>query len=72
MNVWQKALNQAEFQKNREGYEKLISSPEERKLYDTFSSDWAEYQALHDKMIVISRNNDTVAAKAILERGNRV
>lgn len=62
---------QAEFQKNREGYEKLISSPEERKLYDTFSSDWAEYQALHDKMIVISRNNDTVAAKAILDGESR-
>jgi len=51
---------------NRATYEKLISSPEERSLYDQFSKDWATYMVEHDKIIALSRANKSDEAKILL------
>ncbi|WHA40503.1 methyl-accepting chemotaxis protein [Agrobacterium larrymoorei] len=48
----------------RETYQRLISSDEERKLYATFSDQWKSYKALHDKLMVLSRANNTEEASA--------
>ncbi|MFG6488054.1 methyl-accepting chemotaxis protein [Roseateles sp. BYS78W] len=57
----------AEFEKNRAAFEKLISSPEERRLYESFQADWKAYMAAHEKLYVHSRKNENDEARAILE-----
>ncbi len=61
----------AEWEKNRSGYVKLISSPEEKRLYDEFMADWKSYMAAHDKLYAFSRKNETEKARAILEGESR-
>jgi methyl-accepting chemotaxis protein len=57
----------AEFDKNRAAYARLISSPEEQRLYDAFLADWKAYMAAHDKLYAHSRKNETDQARAILD-----
>ena len=57
----------AELGKNRAAYEKLISSPEEKRLYDSFTADWKSYMAAHDKLYAHSRKNENDKALAILD-----
>ena len=57
----------AGFDKRRDAYVKLISSPEERKLYDAFAADWKKYLQVHDELLAMSRRNDNDAAKALLD-----
>jgi len=47
-------------------YSKLISSPEEKALYDEFNRDWASFMADHAKIIELSRAGDKQGARAIL------
>ncbi|MFG6456541.1 methyl-accepting chemotaxis protein [Roseateles sp. BYS96W] len=61
----------ASWEKNRSAYAKLISSPEEQKLYDEFMADWKSYMAAHDKLYAFSRKNETEKARAILEGESR-
>ncbi len=56
-------------EKNRSEYEKLISSAEERKIYDLFTSNWNDYLAEHNKLLALSRANKNDEAKALI-RGN--
>ncbi|MFM2252048.1 MAG: hypothetical protein RJB68_385, partial [Pseudomonadota bacterium] len=58
---------QAEIQELRKKYEALISSPEEQKLYDSFSADRAQYLAVHKNVLEASRRNDKETAQALLE-----
>lgn len=51
---------------NRATYEKLISSPEERQLYDVFAKEWAAYLVEHDKVLSFSRQNKNDEARALL------
>ena len=53
-------------EKNRAEYEKLISSPEEQNLYDTFKTRWAEYMAEHAKVLNLSRANKNTEALALI------
>ena len=57
----------SEFEKNHQTYVKLISSPEERKLYDAFAAEWKQYLQLHEQVIGLSRKNVNDQAKKILE-----
>ena len=59
----------AGFEKNNVEYVKLISSPEERKIYDGFKKNWDEYLAEHRKVLALSRDNKNDEAKALI-RGN--
>ena len=57
----------AEFDRNRAAYAKLISSPEEQRLYDSFLADWKAYMAAHERLYGHSRKNETEQARAILD-----
>ena len=57
----------AGFDKRRDAYVKLISSPDERKLYELFAAEWKKYQEVHGEMIAASRRNDNEGAKALLD-----
>ena len=59
------------FDKNRAEYEKLISSAEERKLYDDFIKSWNSYLNVHEKLMAISRQNKTEEAKVLLRGESR-
>ena len=61
----------ADWEKKRAAYAKLVSSPEEQRLYDTFMADWKLYMAAHDKLYAHSRKNETEQARAILEGDSR-
>jgi methyl-accepting chemotaxis protein-1 (serine sensor receptor) len=55
------------FNKHRDDYVKLISSPEEKALWDQFQAEWAKYTALNDQVVGFSRQNQNDQAKALLE-----
>jgi methyl-accepting chemotaxis protein len=59
----------AQFEKNRTEYAALVSSPEERKLYDAFVKNWSDYLEEHKKVLALSRSNANDEAKALI-RGN--
>lgn len=50
----------------RKRYEPLISSPEERRLYDEFSTVWTSYSGVHSQLIALSRQNRPAEAQALL------
>jgi methyl-accepting chemotaxis protein len=50
-----------ELQTRQSAYEKLISSPEERATYDEYRQRSAEYFAIHDKLLAISRGGEKTA-----------
>jgi methyl-accepting chemotaxis protein len=49
----------------RKAYEPLITSPEERALYNEFSASWAEYLAGVKEVLALSRKNEDKEAKAL-------
>ncbi|SFL48680.1 methyl-accepting chemotaxis protein [Rugamonas rubra] len=49
---------------DRERYQKLISSPEERGLYEEFGRGFDAFMVEHGKLVELSRKNDKVAARA--------
>lgn len=57
-----------EMQANQVIYERLISSDEERKTYESFKGHFGEYVKLHDELFMLSRANRNVEA-AELFRG---
>jgi methyl-accepting chemotaxis protein len=69
MAGWEQKMAQtkADFDRNRDVYVKLISSDEERKLYESFAADWQQYMQLHEQLISLSRKNETERARAMLE-----
>jgi len=52
---------------HNKSYVELISSPEERKLHDTFDTEWKRYLQLHEQVLALSRKNENTQAKAVLE-----
>ena len=57
--------------KQRQTYEKLISSPEEKRLYEEFSAAWKKYAETNDKMLAHSRKNENDQARALLQGESR-
>jgi len=53
--------------KDRDAYIRLISSPQERALWDAFADEWARYLDIHGKVIAFSRGNQNAEAKQLLE-----
>lgn len=62
------AANMKTFRANQAEYEKLISSDEERKIYEQFKSKFDKYMVLHQQLFELSRQNKNVEA-ANLFRG---
>jgi methyl-accepting chemotaxis protein len=60
------AAKLADFEKLRESYVKLISSDEERKIYDAFAADWKAYLQVHDRLKALSRKNENEEAKKLM------
>ena len=50
---------------DRTRYEALISSPEERTLYDSFSAKWEAFLADHQRMMALSRQGSKEEARAV-------
>lgn len=57
----------ADFEKNHQAYVKLISSDEERNIYESFKADWLKYLQIHEEVLKLSRTNENDKAKALLE-----
>lgn len=57
----------ADFEKNHTMYVKLISSDEERKIYESFKADWIKYMQIHEEVLKLSRANENDKARALLE-----
>ncbi|TQN01218.1 methyl-accepting chemotaxis protein-1 (serine sensor receptor) [Acidovorax temperans] len=51
----------------RKQYERLISTPEEKKLYDEFAANWGKYISVNDGALELSRKNQNDDARAIVE-----
>ncbi|MFN3617140.1 MAG: methyl-accepting chemotaxis protein [Aquabacterium sp.] len=47
-------------------YVKLITTDQERALYDKFDNEWKQYKAVHDKLINLSRQNLNEEARNML------
>ena len=58
---------EAEVANVRKAYEALISSPEERKLYDAFAESRTAYLKAHVDVLEASRRNDNARALQLLE-----
>jgi len=56
----------ADFKKNRDAYIKLISSPEEKALYDDFSKKFDAYLEVHDKLLALSNAGKAAEATAMI------
>ena len=56
------------FGTTRDAYVKLISSPEEREIYERFAGEWKAYLALHDRAIEASRRNENERARDLLQQ----
>ena len=56
----------ADFNKNRDAYLKLISSPQEQALWDQFAQDWKRYLEVHEKAIKLSRQNQNTQALSLI------
>lgn len=54
------------FTKNSSAYEKLISSDEERSIYQSFRSKWDSYMTAHKTFLELSRANKNSEASAFL------
>lgn len=55
----------------RKSYENLISSPEEKKLYDDYVENWSKYVQVNDKALALSRSNDSAGAAALMSQESR-
>ena len=61
----------AQFNQTSAKYIKLLSSPEEQKLYDEFLVAWKEYMAAHDEIYKLSVQDQTAQAVDILTHRSR-
>ncbi|SMD13015.1 methyl-accepting chemotaxis protein [Fulvimarina manganoxydans] len=59
----------ASLNNHRANYEALISSPEERAIYDQFSAKFKQYLSAHERMLTLSRQNQNEQAVAALNEG---
>ena len=68
MAGWERNMEQvtAVLDKHQEVYVTLISSEEERRLYETFKKKWSAYLDEHRKVLELSRANMNDEAKALL------
>ena len=68
MNAFEKEMAEvtATFEKNRSSYLKLISSDEERKLYEAFDSEWKKYLSFQPELLKLSHAQKTAEAKALM------
>ncbi len=54
------------FEEDRKEYVPLISSPEEKALYEQFAGQWKQYLTLHEEIVGLSERGDKAGATALL------
>jgi len=66
--AYEKRMDQelVELDKRTKEYENLISSPEEKKVFETFTSQWAAFLDVHKRLMDFSRQNKDQEAKDLL------
>ncbi|MGE5497438.1 MAG: MCP four helix bundle domain-containing protein, partial [Syntrophothermus sp.] len=71
MDLYESRINSAfdSVKKLRSVYEPLISSDEERNIYNGFADEWSKYTEINKSLVALSRQNKTEEAKA-LQRGD--
>lgn len=57
----------ADFETASQGFAKLLSTDEERKMFEDFTNEWKKYQQLSEKILTLSRNNDDQTARGLLD-----
>ena len=55
------------FGASQKRYEPLITSPQERQLFDGFLAEWQKYLKIHEELLLQSRDNDTEESRKLLE-----
>jgi methyl-accepting chemotaxis protein len=68
MAGYEKGMKEVEgrFNDNDTAYEELISSDDERAIYNNFKTKWNDYLKEHEKIIALSQQNKNDEAKALL------
>ncbi|UFS68786.1 MCP four helix bundle domain-containing protein [Geomonas sp. RF6] len=68
MEKYEKRMQQggADYEKTTAEYAKLISSPEEKALFDTFNRHWASYQMSHQKIMELVAQDKKAEAMELL------
>jgi len=68
MSKYEEIMNSmlSDVQKNQSIYELLISSEQERILYEEFKTKWTNYLDIHNDLLKLSRENKTTEANALL------
>ena len=68
MDTFEKEMAEvmAVLEKNRSTYVKLISSDDERKLYEAFDSEWKKYLSFQPALLKLSRAQKTAEAQALI------
>ena len=61
------AQAKATFDETHAAYARLISSDAERKEHDVFVAEWKTYLEIHERLIALSRKNETDAARALID-----
>ena len=73
MARYEKRMNEElqKFKDREAKYAKVISSPEERAVYESFRAEWAKYQEIHQKIYALSKENRTDEARALVTGPSR-
>ncbi|MBP6367118.1 MAG: MCP four helix bundle domain-containing protein [Nitrosomonas sp.] len=68
MNHYEKEIANllARIEKTSEESKRLISSPEEQKIFDSFSEQWRQYLTAHSQLLALSRANKTEEARMFM------
>ena len=74
MANYEKTMNTiyADFETNRNAYAKLISLPEEKKVYEAFTLAWNDYMTEHKLVLELSRANRNDEAKLLIREKSEV
>jgi methyl-accepting chemotaxis protein len=56
----------AQFERDRTAYEQVVSTDDERRLFESFMGVWRAYLAEHDKVLALSRAGRNEEAKTLL------
>ena len=61
----------ADFDAERRGFVALLSTDEERRLFETFTGDWTQYLQQGEEVQAMSRRGETAKAQALIEGEGR-
>ena len=68
MDNYEKLMDETlqQIKKTQNEYVKLISSPDEQAMYNDFITAWDDFKKIHDQVFLLSKENQTEKAMALL------